>query len=159
MPWVWQTLWAIQNQVQLNMSMLITSVYFWIPAYRSHMLLFTECFDSKQTWERANSCLFSFLSRCAQMQPFGKVRAIISQFLTYWAYTHVTAGNWHVLAPRFPLDWSVIGTLHLLSAPNALWVFSRHDPIFPYFSPGHGKLTNNARISHCFYRRSLTFLV
>lgn len=56
----------------------------------------------------------------------------------------------HFDTALFP-DWSVIGTLHLLSAPNALWVFSRHDPIFPYFSPARGKLTNNTRISHCFY--------
>lgn len=138
MPWVCQTLWAIQIQVQLNMSVLITSVYFWIPSYHSHML----CLPSVLILNKMSMCkqLFSFLPRCIQMQP-----------LNFWHIELTPLSQqdidtfWH---RAFPCDWSVIGTLHLLSAPNALWVFSRHDPIIPYFSPGRGKLTNNARISH-----------
>ena len=56
-------------------------------------------------------------------------------------------------------DQSVIGVVHLsAAAPNALWVFFRHDPISPYLSSLHSKLTNNTRISYCVYLHSSTFM-
>lgn len=153
LKWVWRTFWTIQNQIQWNKhwSHLCTIDFQRIKcqAYHSHRLL-------------ASVLIVNELGVCKQL--FVQFAPTLRPNAALWqcACNHLSISHILSLHPchggklthfdtaLFP-DWSVIGTLHLLSAPNALWVFSRHDPIFPYFSPARGKLTNNTRISHCFY--------
>lgn len=106
----------------------------------------------------ANCYFFSFLTPFGQMQRFGDVCAIISQFLILSLYPCHSRKLTRFDTTLFS-DWSVIGALHLsVAAPNALWGFSRHDPIFSYFNLVRGKLTNNTRISHCFYHSPSKFI-
>lgn len=120
----------------------------------SHRLLFTECL------------ILNKLGMCKQLfVQFSHTLALWQCVRNHLSISHIL--SLHPCHGRkltrfdttvFP-DWSVIGALHLsVAAPNALWVFSRHDPIFSYFNPVRGKLTNNTRISHCFYRYSSTFI-
>lgn len=143
--------------------MQITFVHYWIPAYE--MLSWSQpwafvhwVFDCKQTGrvQTVVCSVFSHLaSKCSALPMCTQSSLNFSHIeLTPMSRQEIDT-FWH----RAVLWLKCNRNSAPFSAPNALWVFSRHDPIFlPYFNPVRGKLTNNTRISHCFYHNSSTFL-
>lgn len=130
-----------------------------MPGGSSRRLLFTECFDYKQTGRVQTAPCSVSLAHRVQMRRFWR-SACNHLSISHTSSSHPCHGR---KLTRFDTallpDWSVIGTLHLFQGAQMHCGWSPDMIISSlYFNPARGKLTNNTRISHCFYHYASTFV-